>query len=59
MTEYRKKFSNFFWITEIDGKLVLKNMQVIFPNVSVMKFVILKIFKSSKMTEIDRDNDRY
>ena len=59
MTEYRQKFSNFFWITEIDGKLVLKNMQVIFPNVSVMKFVILKIFKSSKMTEIDRDNDRY
>ena len=59
MTEYRKKFSNFFWITEIDGKLALKNMQVIFPDVSVMKFVILKMFKSSKMTEIDRDNDRY
>ena len=37
MTEKGKKFSNFFGITEIDRKLVLKIMQVIFPNVSVMK----------------------
>ena len=59
MTENRKKFSNFFGITEIDGKLVLKIMKVIFPNVSVMELSFLKIFKSLKMTKIDRDNDRY
>ena len=34
-------------------------MQVIFLYVSVMEVVILKNFKSLKMTEIDRDNDRY
>ena len=34
-------------------------MQVVFLYVSVMKVVILKNFKSLKMTEIDRDNDRY
>ena len=45
MTESDKSFfSNFFEITEIDSKLVLKNMHVIFPNVSVMDFVILKNF---------------
>ena len=59
MTENGKKFSNFFEITEIDGNLVLKIMQVIFPNVPVMKLSFLKIFKSLKMTEIDRDNNRY
>ena len=48
MTEHRKKFSNFFGITEIDGTLVLKNMHVIFPNVSVMKIVTLKIFLREK-----------
>ena len=59
MTENGKKFSNFFGITEIDRKLVLSIMQVIFPNVSVMNLSFLKIFKSLKMTKIDRDNDRY
>ena len=48
MTENSNKFSNFFGITEIDGKLVLKNMHVIFPNVSVMKVVTFKIFGGMK-----------
>ena len=59
MTENGKKISNLFEISEIDGNLVLKIMQVIFPNVSVTKLSFLKIFKSLKMTEIDGDNDRY
>ena len=59
MTEYRKTFSNFFWITEIDRNGGTQAMQVIFPIVSVMEFFMFKIFKSLKMTEIDRDNDRY
>ena len=44
MTENGKNFSNFFGITEIDGNLVLKNMHVIFANVSVMDLSFLKIF---------------
>ena len=34
-------------------------MHVIFPNVSVIKVVIFTNFWKMKMTEIDRDNDRY
>ena len=57
--EHSKKFSNFFWITQIDRNWGTQAMQVIFTIVSVTEVFMFKIFKSLKMTEIDRDKDRY